>query len=136
MADRPASVDGPFAAGCGIALLLGIAVAAGTAIAFQLLTGRAIDLGSEAGPLASQALLAAAPFAALALAGARRPLPWLSALAPTLLLWGWFLAAGLSYQWHPDGTGANIGLGLIMLASPLPIGAVGLAVHFRQKRRR
>jgi len=136
MADPPASVDGPYGPGCGIALLLGVAVAAGTAVVFQLLTGRATGLGSEAGPLTAQALLAAAPFAALALAGARRPLPWLSALALTLLLWGWFLAAGISYQWHPDGSGANIGLGLVMLASPLPIGAVGLAVHFRQKRRR
>jgi hypothetical protein len=69
------------------------------------------------------------------LAGIRYKLPWLIALALTLALWGNLLFEGVSYQRHPDGSGANIGIGLIMMASPIAIAAIGLAVHALQQWR-
>jgi hypothetical protein len=107
-------------------------VAGGIAIAFSLLTGR--SLSQEWGIIAVQALLVSVPFVAVALTGTLRKAPWLVGLALTVGLWGYFLYEGVSYQWHPDGTGADIGLGLIMLASPVVITAICLGVHWLQRR--
>ena len=136
MPDPSRPARGPWGAGCAIAVAIGLGIVAADVAAFSLLGGRRLDLASEAGPLLLDALCAGAPFGALALAGARRPLPWLVALFPTLALWIWATAEGVAYQRHPDGSGANIGLGLILLVAPLPIAAAALAVHALQQRRR
>lgn len=133
-APPPASPD-PNPIGCLGALAIGVLVVAGEAIAFSLLTGRPLDLADESGVLLAQMLSVAAPFGLLALAGARRALPWLTGLALTLALWGYALFAGVRYQWHPDGSGADIGLGLIMFVSPLVIAAAALGAHAWQRRR-
>jgi hypothetical protein len=109
------------------ALLIGVAVVATEDILFSLLTSRALTFASDVEP--ANAAVVAMPYVALALAGARRWQPWALGLGLTLSLWGYFLFEGVSYQWHPDGSGANIGLGLIMLASPLFISPAVIAVH-------
>jgi hypothetical protein len=105
--------------GCLAALAIGVLIVAAETCAFSLLTGMPLDFADEWGVLLFQMLIVAAPFAFLALAGIGDKLPWLVGLGLTLALWGYVLFDGVSYQWHPDGSGANIGLGLFMLASPL-----------------
>jgi hypothetical protein len=61
--------------------------------------------------------------------------PWVVRLAFTVLLWGYYLYSGVSYQWHPSGTGANIGLGLMMLISPIFITAACDSVYLGQRRK-
>jgi hypothetical protein len=105
---------------------------AGQGILFSLLTGRPLAYSSDVEPV--QAIIAAIPYLALAIAGAGRMRPWLVGLSLTLFLWGFLLYDGVSAQWHPDGSGANIGLGLIMLASPFFITPIVLGVHAAQQR--
>ena len=71
-----------------------------------------------------QVLIAAAPFGILARRGVRAKLPWLVAAVLTVCLWSAFfysvwLAARLQ-------TGANIGMGLLLLASPFIIAGAAL----------
>lgn len=134
MRRAPPDAEGPSFTGCVVALAIGAAMVAAHVVLFSALTGRPVHDPDEDGPRIAQILIAAAPFALLALAGARRLLPWLTALALTLALWGWVVFEGVRYQWNPDGSGANIGLGLIMIVSPLFIGGTALAVHLCQRR--
>lgn len=110
-----------------------LAVVATEDILFSLLTGRPLVFASDVEPVVT--VIVAIPYLALAFAGARTLLPWLVGLALTLSLWGYALYSGVSYQWHPDGTGADIGLGLIMMASPFLFTPIVLAVHAWQRRR-
>ena len=114
------------------ALLIGVLVITGVDLAFSLLTGRPFAFADGVAPF--QMALVAFPFMVLALLGARHWLPWLAGLVPTLALWSWYLIKGVSYQRHPDGTGADIGLGLILLVSPLVIGAICGATFVLQQR--
>lgn len=114
------------------ALGIGAAVVAAEDLLFSLLTGRPLSFAADVQPVS--ALFVALPFLVLAITGARTRLPWLVGLALTLGLWGYFLNAGVSYQWHPDGSGVNIGLAFIMLASPLVFTPILLAVHMLQAR--
>jgi hypothetical protein len=102
-------------------------------------TGRP-ELSSVApGTLAFHALLAASPFVVLAglasiklrAADETRGTAWLIAAAcgaaVTLGLWGLFHYEAYVYWAEDRRTGANIGLGALMLASPLLVGcAMGL----------
>lgn len=101
-------------------------------VLFTVLTGRPLVFASDVEPV--NAMLVAAPYLVLALTGARRVLPWIVGLAMTLSLWGYALYSGVSYRWDPDGSGANIGLGLMMLASPFIIAPIVLGVHVLQRR--
>ena len=114
------------------AVLIGVLVITGVDLAFSLLTGRPFSFADGVAPF--QMVLVAFPFMVLALLGARQWLPWLAGLVPTLALWGWYLFKGVNYQWHPDGSGADIGLGLILLASPLVISAICVATFVLQQR--
>jgi hypothetical protein len=120
---------GPSGWGCLAGALIGVAIVAAGSTAFALLTRRTVDLGEEGFVLAAQMLIAAGPFLLLGAAGVRTGPPWAVALALSLWLWGSYFWDGIAYQRHPDGTGANIGLGLLMLVSPIPIGAAALATH-------
>jgi hypothetical protein len=127
---------GPNPPGCALALAAGPAVVAAQALAFAWLTGRPLDLDQEWGVLLVQVAIVAAPFLLLSLAGTRDKLPWLAAAFLTLALWGWVLFDGVRYQWSGDKSGANIGLGLIMLASPFVITGASMGLYaWRQKRR-
>jgi hypothetical protein len=119
--------------GCFTAVVIGPLVAFGTAAVFSQLTGRSMALGEEWRVLAFQALLVSIPFIALAVTGTKKPAPWVTALCLTLAFWGYYLFRGVSYQWHPDGTGADIGLGLIMLVSPIIITASCVGVYLWQR---
>ena len=102
---------------------------------FSLLTGRPLNLAEEWGVFLVQMLIVAAPFGLLAILGIASRLPWLVGLALTISLWGYVLFEGVSYQWHPDGSGANIGLGLFMLVSPVFIAGICLGAHAWLRRR-
>jgi len=88
----------PGLVGCGAALAIGVLTIMASTLAFSLLTGRAPDLGDEWPVFLFQMLIVAAPFAALALAGARGRLPWAVGLALTLAFRGYALFEGVSYQ--------------------------------------
>ncbi|MEA3003922.1 MAG: hypothetical protein QOH81_2710 [Sphingomonadales bacterium] len=115
-----------------VAVIIGVLVIAGENILFSLLTGKPTSFSSDVEPV--NALLVAIPFIILALIGTTKLLPWLVGLALTLLLWGYALYSGVSYQRHPDGSGADIGLGLIIMASPVFISAIVLAVYAALRR--
>ena len=64
-----------------------------------------------------QVLLASFPYLVLAMFGIRLRRPWIVALFLTAAFWGYYL-------WditHYEGGGANIGLALLMMFSPVPI---------------
>jgi len=130
----PPPAGGPGIAGCLLAPALGGGVVVGHWLAFSLLTGRPFDPDDKLVFLWHM-LSVAAPFALLALMDVGR-WPWLTALALTLAFWGYTLWEGVSYQWNSDGSGANIGLGLIMLVSPLFIAGASLGVFALQERGR
>lgn len=115
-----------------IALSIGVGVVAAKAALFTSLTGRPLVFSWDVAPV--NALLVAIPYLGLALAGATRLLPWLIGLALTLSLWGYSLYSGVRYQWNPDGSGANIGLGLMMMVSPFIILPIVLGVDAVQRR--
>ena len=79
-------------------------------------TGRPM---SDISGLFWESLRTAVPFLLLASLGIKKPLPWVVGLALTLALWGYGLYDTLTY-WG-SGRGANIGLGLIFLVSPVAI---------------
>ena len=115
-----------------LAVAIGVAVVAICDGLFTLLTGRPITFESDVAPF--QVGIVAAPFLVLAILGVRQRRPWLVGLALTFSLWGYYLFEGVRYQWSPDGSGANIGLGLIMLASPLVITPICVEIYRRQRR--
>jgi hypothetical protein len=120
--------------GCLLAMAIGIATIVIQAGSFSLLTGRGLNLRDEWLVYLVDMAFVAAPFVALALAGIKSAWPWLAGLALTLSFWGYVLYEGVSYQWHPDGSGANIGLGLLVLVSPVPIALICFAVHLAERR--
>lgn len=128
--------DGPGLGGCALALAIGPAVVIGEALAFSALTDRPLDWAPAGEVRLVQIAIVAAPFLLLSLAGTRDRLPWLVALALTLALWGYSLFDSVRYQWSGDRSGANIGLGLIMLASPWVIAAVSMGLYAWRRRRR
>ncbi|TFI56842.1 hypothetical protein E2493_18015 [Sphingomonas parva] len=119
-----------------MALVIGPLVAFGSAIAFSLLTGRSLNLAEEWTVLIWQAISVSIPFIVVAVTGTKKKAPWIVGLVLTLTLWGYYLVEGVSYQWHPDGSGANIGLGLIMLVSPLVITAACVGTYLWQRTKR
>jgi hypothetical protein len=120
--------------GCAYAIAIGVLTVALVSGSFSVLTGQPLNLAEEWSVFLFQMLIVAAPFGLLALMGVGNRLPWLVGLSLTLALWGYSLFDGVSYQWHPDGSGANIGLGLIMLVSPLFIAAACLSAYAWQRR--
>jgi len=116
-----------------LALAIGASVAITTDVLFTLLTQGPMEFASDVQFM--WVAIATAPFLALALIGVRKRRPWLVGLWLTLALWAYLLFSGVSYQWNSDGSGANIGLGLIMLFSPLVITPICIETHLRQRRR-
>ncbi|MGZ8336794.1 MAG: hypothetical protein ACXWU1_09050 [Allosphingosinicella sp.] len=103
------------------ALAIGVLVVTATA-GIAAVAGRPIGLGelNEALPVfAFQAFMVALPFLVLAMAGITARAAWLTGLALTVALWGYSLIDALVLA-TPE-RGANIGLGLIMLVSPVLI---------------
>lgn len=80
---------------------------------------RSLNLSEEAGTFAFQVGLVSIPFLILAFAGVAKKLPWLVGLGMTAAFWGIYLADAI-YR-DGGGSGANIGLGLLILLSPMII---------------
>jgi len=134
MATPPPAQHGLGPIGCLFGPAIGLLTVTASSLSFSLLTGRPLNLHEEWGVFLFQMLLVAAPFGMLALMDVGRWLPWLVGLALTLAFWGYYLFEGLSYQWHPDGSGANIGLGLLLLVSPFIVGIACLGANAWQRR--
>lgn len=69
-----------------------------------------------------QVLLASFPYLFLSICGISARRPWIAGLCLTAAFWGYYL-------WditHYEGGGANIGLGIVMIFSPIPITAGSL----------
>ncbi|NJD09197.1 MAG: hypothetical protein FIB01_01740 [Gemmatimonadetes bacterium] len=123
-----------------LAGLVPLVVVAYGNLAFWRLVGHPERFAEEMDVLPMQALLAALPFLVLARAGSKGaaaspPAAFaaaaLAGLAVTLPLWGLYYYDGYRYwKYHLSG-GANIGLGWLMLASPL---LAGIAMHAAFRR--
>lgn len=96
---------------------------------FATAQSRTLTLGTEVGPRWTRTALALAPFALLALyvlirgpalSAQRVVRAWVTGAVLSLLLWGLYFIDPLL---RPAG-GANIGLGLLLMAAPLPLFAV------------
>ena len=114
----PPSAVTPWHGGFVVAVSLGFITVAVFYGAVSVVIGPLRDeLLTEGWPLLLfQVLIAGAPFGVLAQKGVRAKLPWLVAFVLTICFWsalfysGWLAAR--------DQTGANIGMGWLMLASP------------------
>lgn len=95
-----------------------------------MLTGAHLNLADEWAVFLFQMLVVATPFFLLALLGVRARTPWLVGIALTAAFWGLLLYVGVTS--YGDGTGANIGLGLLMLASPFVISGATLVAGRRE----
>lgn len=124
--------DGPI--GCVAALAIGVLTVVLVNGAIYLLTDISLNLAEEWFTFLIQIAIVSAPFVLLAGLGIRNKLPWIVGLLLTFAFWGYYLFEGVSYRWYPDGSGADIGLGLIMLFSPIPIAALCLATWVLQRR--
>jgi hypothetical protein len=71
----------------------------------------------------SQILIASAPFLLLALFGISVHRPWIVGLCFTAAFWAFYTYVTTRPY---DGGGANIGLGLLMIFSPVPIAGASL----------
>ncbi len=111
-------------------LALAAAIGVGTIALCQaivyLITGDDPQIMNGLTFLTIQAAFVSFPFAILAIIGIRKKSPWLSGLALTAVLWGYFLYDVISSR--GSGEGANIGLGLIMIVSPGVIAVICLIV--------
>lgn len=115
------------------ALGIGVGVVVATKLAFAGLTGRPLTFSF--GVDLVQMVMVAIPFLMLAMGRVRARLPWLTGLALTAAFWGYYLYEGVRYQWSGDTSGANIGLGLILLASPVLISFACIATYLLERRR-
>ena len=127
VADRtPASAISPWRSGCVLALGIGlITVTVFYGVSSFVFGPPRGGIASEEWPiLLFQVLFAGAPFGVLALKGVRAKMPWLVALVLTICFWGaLFYSVWLAAR---DQTGANIGMGWLMIASPLFIAGIAL----------
>ncbi|MGH6617585.1 hypothetical protein [Sphingomonas sp.] len=101
--------------------VIGLAVVTICNVTWALARGLPIStLWDAATPV--QVLLAAFPYIVLALLGIRTRRSWVVGLVLTTAFWGFYLFTTLQSY----GGGANIGLGLLMMLSPLVILAASL----------
>jgi len=121
--------------GCLLAPAIGIAVVMAGTGAFSLMTAQSLRIGEEWPIYLVQMLLVAAPFGLLALAGAKGKAPWLAGLTMTVVFWSYYFYDGIRYQQSGDTSGANIGLGVLMLLSPILIGGACGVVAMATRRR-
>ena len=99
-------------------------------ILFDFQAGSRINLADEGGILLFQLVWVAAPFVALASAKVSAKRAWIAGTAVTAMFWSAYLAS--AYCSH--GGGANIGMGLIMLASPLIVSAAAFGAFAVRSR--
>ena len=106
-----------------VPVLLAIAVAIGVLVvgivngAFWLLADVNFDMKSYTSIFTAQVAIVSAPFLVMALLRIGSKAPWTLGIAMTLSLWGYYLYDGLRDK--GEDKGANIGLGLIIMISPV-----------------
>jgi len=105
-----------------VSILYALAIVWGVEWLLDHLRSRTFGMGPEVQPRWVRTALALAPFALFSLWTAIRRPPrvrrgFIAGLLASLALWGWYYADGLMNT----GGGANIGLGILMMLSPLPI---------------
>lgn len=105
-----------------LSIVYAISIVWGVEWLLDHLRSRTFGMGPEVHPRWMRTALALAPFALFSLwvAVRRPPYPrrgYIAGLLASLALWGWYYADGLMNT----GGGANIGLGIIMMLSPLPV---------------
>ena len=131
----PDAGEGPTPVGCALGLAIGLFVVVGVNGGHALITGRSLDLADEWGVFLFQALIAGAPFGLLALTGIRNRAPWLVGIAMTVAFWGYYFFEAVRYHLSGDTSGANIGLGLLMMVSPIIITAACFVTFGIQRSR-
>lgn len=119
--------------GCLIAVLIGIGTVA-LSNADAILNGAAGPVSKISPVLALHGVLVAAPFIALSLWPNAGRVPWLTAGVLTAIVWS---LPSLDQLVRKGEGGANIGLGIFMLMSPLLIlgGALAARAVAGQRRR-
>jgi len=115
------------------ALAIGIFTVSAVAGIHSMLTGARLSLAQELPIFLFQILLVSTPFLLIAVLSIRSAFPWIVGIILTGALWGYYLYDAVSH--YGEGRGANIGLGLILLASPLAISAVCVALGRRERRK-
>ena len=105
-----------------ISVIYALTIVWGVEWVLDSLRSRTFGMGPELQPRWVRTALALAPFALFSLwVVVRRPprvrRGFIAGLLASLVLWGWYYADG----WMNTGGGANIGLGIIMMLSPLPV---------------
>jgi hypothetical protein len=113
----------------GLAISIGLITVTVSEGMFFAITGANSNFRDEWENLLLQALIVSIPFLLLAAFGITKRISWVAGIVLTVAFWSYYLLATLSSQ--DDGTGANIGLGLLMMASPIPISIVCFVVAKR-----
>jgi hypothetical protein len=104
--------------GCVLALTIGIVLVSVTSVLTVMLDNTTLAVTDDWGSALLMVGLVAAPFGLLAISGVTRRRPWFVAGALTLAFWALVWA---DVAIRPGAGGANIGLGLLMLLSPVVI---------------
>ena len=118
--------------GCAAAIGIGVLTVLLVLGGLWLVLGELPGLGEEWGIIGLWVLWIAAPFGLLALAGIRTRLPWLVGIILTVVLWGYFVAD--PFLRGDEDPGANIGLGWVIIVSPIIIAAVSFVAARLAKR--
>jgi hypothetical protein len=105
-----------------LSIVYALAIVWGVEWLLDHLRSRTFGMGPEVHPRWVRTALALAPFALFSLWAAIRRPPhlrrgYIAGLVASLALWGGYYADGFMNT----GGGANIGLGILMLLSPLPV---------------
>lgn len=105
-----------------VSVIYALAIVWGVEWLLDHLRARTFGMGPELQPRWVRTALALAPFAVFALlVGIRRPprirRGYIAGLVVSVALWGWYYVDGVMNT----GGGANIGLGIIMMLSPVPV---------------
>ena len=108
--------------GLVIALLIGVAVVGASNTVFAVNRGYPL-LSIWSDGSTGQILTVAAPFIFFSLLGLSARRPWLVAFCLTVAFWAYY-AYVITRPY--EGGGADIGLGILMLFSPLPIALASL----------
>ncbi|WP_315762330.1 hypothetical protein [Sphingomonas sp. Y38-1Y] len=119
------------ALGLVLALAIGLAVVAICNTVAAMATGMPLTTG-WGDQSVIQIILAGLPYLVLAAVGIRARRAWITALALTAAFWGFYLW-DLTVTDAPD---ANIGLGIMMMASPVAIIAGALLASAAGRRSR
>jgi hypothetical protein len=132
MIGSPNSRLGGIASGCLIALLIGLGTVALTN-ADSILAGGAGPLGEIWPILTFHVLLVALPFIVLSIVPRAGRASWLTACILTAIVW---TLPSVDQLVRKGEGGANIGLGIFMLISPLLILGGAMATRAAARRRR